>query len=201
MTTLHADLFPETLLVNLDHEHIFTTSLKVAEYFGKRHDNVVRDIFKLCAEMTTLTDSLVDSPLNFEERITESDHLAFLNSGRSFEIKKYSYSTAKGQQRQATMFDIGRDGFALLAMGFTGAKALFWKLKFLNAFNTMEAELHARTQRFANALDLVRPNLRPVVEGTQGGLSRTAIAAPLGKSCAAVTYHRSQARRLGLLRD
>jgi len=34
-----------------------------------------------------------------------------------------------------------RDGFSLLAMGFTGAKALEWKLKFLEAFNRMEADL------------------------------------------------------------
>lgn len=31
-----------------------------------------------------------------------------------------------------------RDGFSLLAMGFTGAKALEWKLKYLEAFNKME---------------------------------------------------------------
>lgn len=36
---------------------------------------------------------------------------------------------------------ITRDGFSLLAMGFTGAKALKWKLKYIEAFNKMEAEL------------------------------------------------------------
>lgn len=43
------DLFPETLLVSRSGEHIYTTSRKVAEHFGKRHDNVLRDVQKLLA--------------------------------------------------------------------------------------------------------------------------------------------------------
>lgn len=174
------DLFPETLLVNLDHGRIFTTSRKVAEHFKKRHDHVLRDIAALLAEI---------SRPNFGE----PDSIGLRNFAQS------SYTDKRG--KTYSEYHLSRDGFSLLAMGFTGREALVWKLKFLDAFNAIETELHARTARFASALDQVRPSLRPVVEGTQGGLSRTAIAAPLGKSCAAVTYHRSQARRLGLLRD
>jgi phage regulator Rha-like protein len=36
---------------------------------------------------------------------------------------------------------VTRDGFSLLAMGFTGEKALKWKLKYIEAFNAMESEL------------------------------------------------------------
>ena len=39
------------------------------------------------------------------------------------------------------MYEMDRDGFSLLAMGFTGEKALRWKLEYINAFNVMEAEL------------------------------------------------------------
>ena len=39
------------------------------------------------------------------------------------------------------MYNMNRDGFSLLAMGFTGEKALRWKLDYIKAFNTMEAEL------------------------------------------------------------
>jgi Rha family phage regulatory protein len=42
-------------------------------------------------------------------------------------------------------FDMDRDGFTLLAMGFTGTKALKWKLKYIAAFNAMEAELRRRS--------------------------------------------------------
>ena len=40
-------------------------------------------------------------------------------------------------------YEMTRDGFSLLAMGFTGAAALAWKLKYIDAFNRMEAELRA----------------------------------------------------------
>nr|WP_281803491.1 Rha family transcriptional regulator [Methylocystis echinoides] len=39
-----------------------------------------------------------------------------------------------------------RDGFTLLAMGFTGEAALRWKLKYIDAFNRMEAELRGSTK-------------------------------------------------------
>lgn len=43
------------------------------------------------------------------------------------------------------MYLMNRDGFSLLAMGFTGAKALEFKLAYINAFNEMEEKL--RTER------------------------------------------------------
>ena len=36
------------------------------------------------------------------------------------------------------MYFMNRDGFSLLVMGFTGKKALEWKLKYIKAFNQME---------------------------------------------------------------
>ena len=51
-------------------------------------------------------------------------------------------------------YDMTRDGFALLAMGFTGAKALKWKLKYIEAFNLMEGELRAKP---APILDVRNP--------------------------------------------
>ena len=43
------------------------------------------------------------------------------------------------------MYFMTRDGFSLLAMGFTGKKALKFKLKFIDAFNKMEARLATLT--------------------------------------------------------
>lgn len=150
----------------------FTTSRAVAERFSKRHKNVLRDIEKLVA---TMPDPEFGR-LNFEPS-------SYLNE----------------QSKVQPEYRLTHDGFALLAMGFTGCDALAWKIAFLQAFNALEAELHARTTRFATALDQVRPMLRPVVEATEAGYSRTDIAGPLGKSPASVTYHRRTARRLGLL--
>ena len=48
-----------------------------------------------------------------------------------------------GATRQSPAYEITRDGFALLCMGFTGKKALAFKLTYIDAFNKMEAELRA----------------------------------------------------------
>jgi Rha family phage regulatory protein len=59
------------------------------------------------------------------------------------------------QNREMPMFLMDRDGFSLLVMGFTGNKALAWKLKYIEAFNRMEAEL---MKRQANVLpDFTNP--------------------------------------------
>lgn len=52
------------------------------------------------------------------------------------------------------MYLMNRDGFSLLVMGFTGAKALEWKLKYIQAFNEMEKDL-------ANKNALAIPNDYP----------------------------------------
>lgn len=93
------------------------TSRVVAEKFGKRHANVLRDIENIRKEV----------PPEFTE----------LN----FEFSEYLDSTG----RTLPMFELTRDGFVLLAMGFTGAAAMEWKVRFIEAFNMMEAELAART--------------------------------------------------------
>ena len=41
---------------------------------------------------------------------------------------------------------MNRDGFSLLAMGFTGKEAVQWKLKYIEAFNQMEKQLAQRPQ-------------------------------------------------------
>jgi len=70
-------------------------------------------------------------------------------------------------------YNLTRDGFTLLAMGFTGKKALRWKLKYIEAFNAMEQKLSTRP-----ALDASRSTLTPeqreelmrVVSELAGGL-------------------------------
>lgn len=39
---------------------------------------------------------------------------------------------------------VDRDGFSLLAMGFTGSRVTRWKLDFIEAFSAMEVELRRR---------------------------------------------------------
>lgn len=54
---------------------------------------------------------------------------------RNFPLVKYL--DQKGEARP--MYNLTRDGFSLLVMGFTGEKAYRWKIEFINAFNKMES--------------------------------------------------------------
>lgn len=101
---------------------IVVSSRDVAESFEKRHDNVMRDIDKLQKDV-----------LNFEEMFQES-----------------SYEDSYGRNQKCYLMN--RDGFSLLAMGFTGQKALDWKLKYIEAFNALEKEYNSPEKIMARAL-------------------------------------------------
>ena len=92
-------------------EKIVTNSRVVAEIFEKEHKNILRDIELLQKDVP-----------NFE--------LMFIKS---------SYEDS--YKRKQPQYMLNRDGYSLLVMGFTGAKALKFKLEFINAFNSMEKEL------------------------------------------------------------
>jgi Rha family phage regulatory protein len=66
---------------------------------------------------------------------------------RNFALSSYHAGT-----RDYPMYEITRDGFTLLAMGFIGKKAMEWKIKYINAFNTMEKAL--REQNPAPTVDM-----------------------------------------------
>lgn len=102
-----------------------TTSLEVAKFFGKRHDNVLRDIDALLSQLPE--NSL---QLNFEETYQEQE-------------------TPLGV-KQIRVFIIYRDGFMLLVMGYTGKKALGMKLAYIEAFNRMEEELARQKESARN---------------------------------------------------
>lgn len=171
MKTPQPDLFPETLLVSRDGDRIFTTSLLVAEFSKKRHKDVLRAI---------------------ENKLRV---LSAAFNGRNF--APVEYVDAKGERRK--MYEMTEEGFALTMMGFTGKEAVQWQENFIEAFVAQRAALAQLTARYAHVLDQVRPYLRPVVEATELGLSRAAIAEPLGKTPGSITYHRGQAKHFGLL--
>lgn len=97
---------------------VTTTSVQVAQFFGKRHDNVLRAIRVLLREGAS-----ADYLLNFEEMVVTREN------------------PSGGTPISAPAYRMNRDGFMLLAMGFTGKEALRWKLAYIAAFNRMEAEL------------------------------------------------------------
>lgn len=53
-------------------------------------------------------------------------------------------ATFENRGKKYPMYLMNRDGFSLLAMGFTGKEAVQWKLKYIAAFNAMEKQLAAQ---------------------------------------------------------
>lgn len=98
-------------LVIIQNRQAVTTSLQVAESFEKRHDNDLREIEGL---------------LKIEE------------AQKYFQEGTYEHPQNKQQYR---MYYMNRDGFTLLAMGFTGQKAMQFKLAYIQAFNEMERQI------------------------------------------------------------
>ncbi|MCM2441210.1 AlpA family phage regulatory protein [Agrobacterium vitis] len=109
--------------------HVFANSRDVAAVFEKRHDHVLRDIDKLAADMNAISaeEGGKDRLPNFGETVTSRPN------------------PAGGAPIQSRSYDMTRDGFTLLAMGFTGSKALRWKLRYIEAFNRMEEALRSGT--------------------------------------------------------
>jgi Rha family phage regulatory protein len=99
------------------------SSMQVAKRFDKQHNNVLRDIAQLRRDVTPEFYSL-----NFEPTV---------------EIIEIPYT---GGKREDPAYMMTRDGFSMLAMGFTGKKAAVWKEKFLQAFHDMEEALLARRE-------------------------------------------------------
>lgn len=111
-----------TELVEIVRKQAVTTSLKVAEIFGKEHKNVIRDIDKIVSDMAEVASE------------QESSKLRSLETAKMF--RKSSYKV-EGQLRSYPMYYMNFDGFTLLAMGFTGKEALKFKLAYIDAFNKM----------------------------------------------------------------
>lgn len=111
------NLFPVSSneLVKVENNQVVTTSLKVAEFFNKRHSDVLRAIKNLeCTQQ-------------FQQR----------NFALMVEMKKLP----QGGATKCEYYYLTRDGFTFLAMGFTGKIAAKFKEAYINAFNEMESLL------------------------------------------------------------
>lgn len=131
-----------------------TTSRAVAEQFGKQHAHVLRDIDNLIFALKNADDDRGQS------KIGES------SEGAEFARNNFMEASYINQQnKEQPMYLLTRDGFTLLAMGFTGARALQFKVAYIDAFNRMEQIIRNGTN--AAALTHFEERLQ-ALEGTAG---------------------------------
>jgi Rha family phage regulatory protein len=107
-------------LATINNGQVVVSSRQIAENFEKRHDSILRDIENLAKNITPQ------------------------NCGMLFIQSEYKNEN----NRMFKEYLLTRDGFSLLVMGFTGQKALEWKLKYIEAFNKMEKMLTTQSPSY-----------------------------------------------------
>lgn len=114
LTTSIASAKPSELVFITKNNQLVTNSLCVAKYFGKQHKDVLRKLENLdCSDVFT------------------SAHF-------------YAYEEiiqAGAVKRSSKVYQMTKDGFLFLVMGFTGKRAAEIKEAYINAFNEMQARL------------------------------------------------------------
>lgn len=124
-----------------------TTSLRVAEVFGKDHKHVLETISNLAAEKSA--------------------------------AKFFAEATYDNRGKQYPMYYMNRDGFTLLAMGFTGKRALQFKISYINAFNSMETQIktgYVIPGSYAEALKLAASQAEQIEDMKPKALFADAVA-------------------------
>lgn len=98
----------------------------------------------------------------------------------------FHLSSFENRGKKYPMYLMNRDGFSLLAMGFTGKEAVQWKLKYIAAFNAMEKQLAqrpplSRSELMAQALIAAHDELEhknaQIAELTPKGIFADAVSA------------------------
>lgn len=154
-------------LVTMYNHQLVTDSRQVAEHFGKDHRHVTRDIETLLGGMP---------------KIGHTQQMFYKSTYRNEQ---------NGQEYK--MYYMNRDGFSFLVMGFTGQKALEWKLKFLEAFNAMEKAIktpqitpnpHYRTRMIKTAVKDVADTATMIADtfGVKKPMAMTAAMQMVGKA-------------------
>jgi Rha family phage regulatory protein len=126
MATVPTPVTPEILLVN---GQAVTTSLALAHYFNKQHNNVL-------AKIRSLDCSPEFRQLNFKQTVYDRPN------------------PAGGAPIPTSCYLLTRDGFFFVAMGFTGHWAAEFKEAYIAAFNLMEQQLRQRAMGHLETVDI-----------------------------------------------
>ncbi|WP_313353006.1 phage regulatory protein/antirepressor Ant [Paracoccus sp. (in: a-proteobacteria)] len=144
------------MLVNHDdfnglvNESLKTNSRIIAEAFEKNHRDVLRAIR-----------DLIEANPDWGMRNFAQTPYVDAQNGQTYQ-----------------MYEMTRDGYSMLVMGFTGKKAMDWKIKFLAAFNAMEAQLRQSSQIDLNDPGQLVPLLTSYAQRTQIAEAKVAELSP-----------------------
>lgn len=140
------DLLPAPVIHASPDGIAFTTSTDVAAFFDKRHSDVLRAIEHLLGDLRSLyagqgQPEPAAQDDGEEDAAEHQRKIAFMSPTDMFAAAAIEASLGNGAVRRDPGYNLSRDGFALLAMGFTGKQALAFKLAYIAAFNAMDAKL------------------------------------------------------------
>lgn len=135
------------------------SSFDVANHFGKQHHKVVESIRSIVR--------------NAPESFGSANF-----GGTSIEVAMPNGNHTK----TVPAFNLTRVGFSLLAMGFTGRKALLWKIAYVQAFEAMESELMNRSYATTESDPRELPRLTTGAERKHLATTRAKIMGALGPS-------------------
>lgn len=133
----------------LNDETPVVSSLDVARHFQRRHSHILRDIDRLRSIL----------PKSFCEP--------------NFGLTYNNVPGPNGGTRQEKAYLLTRDAFSLLVMGMTGKAAILWKLRYIEAFNALEAAVLenraelARESGYLQGLDEGRAATLPEVKAAE----------------------------------
>jgi len=159
-----------------------TTSLNVSEVFNRRHKDVIRKIENL------------ECSQEFNER----------------NFTPVDYTDKKGEARKA--YEITRDGFTFLAMGFTGKKAAQFKEAYIEAFNQMEAKLLKHHTQTAVPIERISPEQKGALQSIMSarcaevpaekqGSVRSRLWKMINSMCGVNSYHEIPSSRFLEVRE
>lgn len=121
---------------------IFCTSLDIAKVFGKQHKHILELI---------------------GEKFNNNEIKNFCEPNFRLSFKTRKIEGFRGKERKYPYYQLTKDGFSFIAMGFTGKKALQFKIAFINAFNEMEKllqkEIKSPNKYLTDLMELIYPNL------------------------------------------
>jgi len=166
---------PEQFIFAHD-KNLITTSVKIAEVFEKEHKNVLRVIDKTIAQASD----------SFRQR--------------NFELSQEEQKMPTGGIKKIKSYNLTKDGFMLVVMGFTGKKAFEIKEAYITAFNQMAKKLFPQTQYGLKQLPPLTPKQQrhiqeriKVLVNTQVGATYSSLWGSVKKEFEVGTYKDIQA--------